>query len=827
MTHLILCQKFAAPPFARTHVSRWHVDANGSTGFLRLIFLVLIALLLAATAAMAQNQVPPGVAPVAVPNPRPAGSGSTNGFGIDGDLRAYFGDALIYQNAGDWLPDINNFGGVLSSTGAEPPGPDATRRIFHRTDNYGTADDVFEGGSKINSDPRSSVSWKIGGPNPSKNDIQNALVYITEQVAVPAPAPAGTRIGDTWVMMSGDRATKEGNSFLAFQFLQKTLTKNTNGTFSSAGTDGGRTVGDIQVTAEFVNGGTMPNLFYEVWQQVGSGFTWVPLPNPPAGAAYGRTNGVALTGVPYNVFGSNTYSVNLFAEVAVDISAVYRSVSTGCAGKISTLWIVTKSSQSPTANMTDFINPIQLNLDLTTPANAGPDRAICVGGSTTLGTAVVPADPDATYAWRIKNTTTVLATTPEYLVSPTATTEYTLTVTKNGCDGSDDVKVTVNPLPTANAGTAPAAKCLVTTGTPFQLDGSGSNGTLLWTVKSASPTTLDASFSDATAAKPIVTVTGGSGTVTLLLTVTSNSTPACGTATSEVTVTVNPLPTANAGAAPDAQCFLATGNAFQLNGSGTNGTFQWTVKSASPTTLGASFSDATAANPTVTVTGGSGTVTLLLTVTSNSTPACGTATSEVTVTVNAQAKAPQTEVLQPDLCSTSTMSLALRVTNPEHSTTYTLTQPNVALSATNPRSITTPASGTLSVLFENLVPGGGYSIKAAKGLCESETASCPPARMATEPAPPTAPQQPIKLEAYPNPTSRDATILFSVPTSGHVVLSVYDALGRQVATLFDGQATAGEQRTVVLKGENLSSGDYYYRVTANGKTKTSRISLAK
>jgi hypothetical protein len=85
----------------------------------------------------------------------------------------------------------------------------------------------------------------------------------------------------------------------------------------------------------------------------------------------------------------------------------------------------------------------------------------------------------------------------------------------------------------------------------------------------------------------------------------------------------------------------------------------------------------------------------------------------------------------------------------------------------------------------------------------------------------------IQTEAYPNPTGRDATINFSVPKSGRVVVEVYNAIGSRVATLYDGDVLAGEQRSVVLKGGALPSGNYSYRVISNGKTKSSRISLVK
>ena len=43
----------------------------------------------------------------------------------------------------------------------------------------------------------------------------------------------------------------------------------------------------------------------------------------------------------------------------------------------------------------------------------------------------------------------------------------------------------------------------------------------------------------------------------------------------------------------------------------------------------------------------------------------------------------------------------------------------------------------------------------------------------------------------------------------------------------DGEALAGEQHSVMLKGSTLAAGTYTYRVVANGKTKTNRVVLDK
>jgi len=69
------------------------------------------------------------------------------------------------------------------------------------------------------------------------------------------------------------------------------------------------------------------------------------------------------------------------------------------------------------------------------------------------------------------------------------------------------------------------------------LSGVGTNGTPSWAAQS-NPNSLTVQITNGTTFTPSVKVTGGTGSVTLRLTVTSNTTPACGSATSDVTVTV-------------------------------------------------------------------------------------------------------------------------------------------------------------------------------------------------------------------------------------------------------------------------------------------------
>jgi hypothetical protein len=79
---------------------------------------------------------------------------------------------------------------------------------------------------------------------------------------------------------------------------------------------------------------------------------------------------------------------------------------------------------------------------------------------------------------------------------------------------------------------------------------------------------------------------------------------------------------------------------------------------------------------------------------------------------------------------------------------------------------------------------------------------------------------------YPNPFNPSTTITYQVPSAGHVMLSVYDLLGRVVATLVDERKEAGSY-AVRFDGRALSSGVYIYRLTAGQYIQTRKMVLTK
>ncbi|MFN5635188.1 MAG: CUB domain-containing protein, partial [Flavobacteriia bacterium] len=229
--------------------------------------------------------------------------------------------------------------------------------------------------------------------------------------------------------------------------------------------------------------------------------------------------------------GGNTYSWS---------PSTYLSAATGASVTftpgVTTTYTVTGTSAAGCTGT----DPVTVTVLANAPINAGLDVIICAGTQITL-----TASGGATYTWSpsagLSSATAAVVTT-----TPTSTTTYILTgVDANGCAGSDQVTITVNPNPTVNAGTDQT----VCAGTPITLTGTGAL-TYSW-----SPTiTNGVAFTPA-------------ATTTYTLTGTTNG---C-IGSDQVLVTVNPVPTVSAG--PDQT--LCQGPNVTLTATGAS-TYTWT-----------------------------------------------------------------------------------------------------------------------------------------------------------------------------------------------------------------------------------------------------------
>jgi hypothetical protein len=73
-------------------------------------------------------------------------------------------------------------------------------------------------------------------------------------------------------------------------------------------------------------------------------------------------------------------------------------------------------------------------------------------------------------------------------------------------------------------------------------------------------------------------------------------------------------------------------------------------------------------------------------------------------------------------------------------------------------------------------------------------------------------------ESYPNPFNPTTTIRFDIPEPSIVRLTVYDVVGREIATLYEGSVDAGRYQqdwtTYGQSGKTVSSGIYFIQLTA-------------
>jgi hypothetical protein len=92
-----------------------------------------------------------------------------------------------------------------------------------------------------------------------------------------------------------------------------------------------------------------------------------------------------------------------------------------------------------------------------------------------------------------------------------------------------------------------------------------------------------------------------------------------------------------------------------------------------------------------------------------------------------------------------------------------------------------------------------------------------------------SPTSPTKYELrqnYPNPFNPVTTISYHLPLSSHVILKVFDILGREVATLVNARKEAG-QYSIRWDASAMPSGMYFYYLQSGNYSKTNNMVLIK
>lgn len=80
---------------------------------------------------------------------------------------------------------------------------------------------------------------------------------------------------------------------------------------------------------------------------------------------------------------------------------------------------------------------------------------------------------------------------------------------------------------------------------------------------------------------------------------------------------------------------------------------------------------------------------------------------------------------------------------------------------------------------------------------------------------------------YPNPFNPTTKINFDLPSDSKVQLTVFDMTGRLIGTIVDNENFTAGFHTVQFNAGALSSGTYFYRISAGGNVQTKKMTLIK
>ncbi len=192
-----------------------------------------------------------------------------------------------------------------------------------------------------------------------------------------------------------------------------------------------------------------------------------PIANPTLTTTYTLTvaDAVGCAGIDFVIVNVNTLpTVNAGPDASICLNT---QTTLNATGAIFYNWFPSAGLSSSTASFviasplttTQYVltgtdnngcinyDTVNITINQLPVANAGPDVSICMNNNTQLN-----ASGGLNYLW---NNTASLSNSniPNPVANPTITTNYTLLVTDvNGCTDNDNVIITVNNLPIANAG---------------------------------------------------------------------------------------------------------------------------------------------------------------------------------------------------------------------------------------------------------------------------------------------------------------------------------------------------------------------------------------
>src|SRR3989454_2114947 len=292
---------------------------------------------LGATAILATATVAWAVAPTTV-------------YEIDGD---------VFDDPSNTTADWNTLNGDCSAPGGGSVGSAGgsnTRTCIASED----PPRIFtQGGSKDPIDI-SQWHWKAADTVPDKDTITHG--YAASYTATPGAAAISS--GNKVVVIGGDRFAVNGDANIGAWFFQQNITLNSNGTFSGVHVNH-----DVFLVSAFVNGGgTAVLTAYEWDNSCGGG-----VKNPTAGQCadnnlrllgsldtFAITNSSPISNETWSYLakfggGTNTMPIGALFEGGADLTTLFAASGAGAVPCFSSFLLETRSSQSTSAVLKDFV----------------------------------------------------------------------------------------------------------------------------------------------------------------------------------------------------------------------------------------------------------------------------------------------------------------------------------------------------------------------------------------------------------------------------------------------------------------------------------------
>jgi hypothetical protein len=261
----------------------------------------------------------------------------------------------------------------------------ASNPIIKQDTTSGASDEAFGNGSKEDTAVPSIVT---GGIPPNKSDLK-AFGVFTEQGEVTQGNPTGKYLALLWTRVQDP----SGTTNMDFELNQSS-------TASANGVTPVRTSGDKLITYDLSNGGTVATISIRTW----NGSAWGPatiLTQQNPVTALGTVNTSPITAG--NSLGSlGALDPRTFGEASISFGALFGGQNGQC-GKFGSAYLKSRSSDSFTAALKDFVPPTPVNISncpatLTTDATDSVTVGNPISDTATLD---VPANTNGSITFRL------------------------------------------------------------------------------------------------------------------------------------------------------------------------------------------------------------------------------------------------------------------------------------------------------------------------------------------------------------------------------------------------------------------------------------------